>query len=147
MRPPGPCHPPGRRTPAGAHAARGVETGRCPVPRDGRDRGRHRGRGALRHALAVPFDERAVMRVSDVCVPADVVSESMTLDPLMRQAREGPAAGRGGGAGSGGTASIVTLEDLVGDRGRGQQRRPVQRFRRTRDGGLVVSGCCAGRAG
>ena len=95
------------------------------------------------HALAVPFDERAVVRVSDVCVPADVVSESMTLDPLMRQLR-----GKGLQLAVvvdeyGGTAGIVTLEDLieeiVGEIDDEQDTR-VQRFRRTRDGGLVVSG-------
>ncbi|MDA4829255.1 hemolysin family protein [Kocuria rhizophila] len=95
------------------------------------------------HALAVPFDERAVVRVSDVCVPADVVSESMTLDPLMRQLRVKGLQLAVVVDEYGGTAGIVTLEDLieeiVGEIDDEQDTR-VQRFRRTRDGGLVVSG-------
>ncbi|WP_206478850.1 hemolysin family protein [Kocuria sp. KRD140] len=95
------------------------------------------------HALAVPFEERAVLRVADVCVPADVVSESMTLDPLMRQLRNKGLQLAVVVDEYGGTAGIVTLEDLieeiVGEIDDEQDTR-VQRFRRTRDGGLVVSG-------
>ena len=95
------------------------------------------------HALAVPFEDRAVRRVAEVAVPADVVSESMSLDPLMRKLR-----GKGLQLAIvvdeyGGTAGIVTLEDLieeiVGEIDDEQDTR-VQRYRRTRDGGLVVSG-------
>lgn len=95
------------------------------------------------HALAVPFEERSTKRVADIAAPADVVSESMTLDPLMRKLR-----GKGLQMAIvvdeyGGTAGIVTLEDLieeiVGEIDDEQDTR-IQRFRRTRDGGLVVSG-------
>ena len=65
------------------------------------------------HALAVPFEERAVLRVADVCVPADVVSESMTLDPLMRQLRVKGLQLAVVVDEYGGTAGLVTLEDLI----------------------------------
>ncbi|MDO4918973.1 hemolysin family protein [Kocuria sp.] len=95
------------------------------------------------HALAVPYEERAVRRVADVCVPADVVSESMTLDPLMRQLRVKGLQLAVVVDEYGGTAGIVTLEDLieeiVGEIDDEQDTR-VQRFRRMRDGGLMVSG-------
>ena len=63
--------------------------------------------------LSVPFDERATTPASAVAVPVHVVSESMTLDPLMRELRDIPEQFAVVVDEYGGTAGIVTLEDLV----------------------------------
>ena len=61
----------------------------------------------------MPFDERATTPASAVAVPVHVVSESMTLDPLMRELRDIPEQFAVVVDEYGGTAGIVTLEDLV----------------------------------
>lgn len=63
--------------------------------------------------LGVPYDERATTPAASVAEPVHVVSESMTLDPLMRELRETPTQLAVVVDEYGGTAGIVTLEDLV----------------------------------
>lgn len=63
--------------------------------------------------LGVPYDERATTPAASVAEPVHVVTESMTLDPLMRELRETPTQLAVVVDEYGGTAGIVTLEDLV----------------------------------
>lgn len=63
--------------------------------------------------LGVPYDERATTPAASVAEPVHVVSESMTLDPLMRELRETPTQLAVVVDEYGGTAGIVTREDLV----------------------------------
>ncbi|MFC3850928.1 hemolysin family protein [Corynebacterium hansenii] len=63
--------------------------------------------------LTVPFDQRATTPAASVAEPVHVVSDSMTLDPLMRELRETPTQLAVVVDEYGGTAGIVTLEDLV----------------------------------
>ena len=63
--------------------------------------------------LTVPYDERATTPAASVAEPVHIVSESMTLDPLMRELRETPTQLAVVVDEYGGTAGVVTLEDLV----------------------------------
>ncbi|MFD5868721.1 hemolysin family protein [Corynebacterium sp. NPDC060344] len=63
--------------------------------------------------LTVPYGERATTPAAGLAEPVHVVSESMTLDPLMRELRETPTQFAVVVDEYGGTAGIVTLEDLV----------------------------------
>ncbi|CAN5814483.1 hemolysin family protein [soil metagenome] len=67
----------------------------------------------IKQAIAAPFDERAVRRVGEVMIPPVLVLESTNLDQLLSVLR-----GRGLQMAIvvdeyGGTAGIVTLEDLI----------------------------------
>lgn len=66
-----------------------------------------------RQALAVPVAERASTPVREIAVEHTVVSEAMTLDPLMRLLRQTELQLAVVVDEFGGTAGIVTLEDLV----------------------------------
>ena len=66
-----------------------------------------------RQALAVPARERATTPVRAIAVEAPVVSESMTLDPLLRVLRESPLQLVVVVDEYGGTAGILSFEDLV----------------------------------
>ncbi|HHX85963.1 MAG TPA: HlyC/CorC family transporter [Actinomycetales bacterium] len=66
-----------------------------------------------RQALAVPAAERATTPVRDIVSEVTVVSEAMSLDPLMRLLRESELQMAVVVDEYGGTAGIVTLEDLV----------------------------------
>lgn len=66
-----------------------------------------------RQALAVPVDERARTPVREIATEATVVSEVMTLDPLRRLLRQTDLQMAVVVDEFGGTAGIVTLEDLV----------------------------------
>ena len=63
--------------------------------------------------LGVPYDERATTPAASVAEPVHVVTESMTLDPLMRELRETPTQLAVVVDEYGGTAGIVTIEDIV----------------------------------
>ena len=67
----------------------------------------------LRHALAVPYDERARVRVRDLMVPPVLVPETLELDPLLDQLRAGGLQAAVVIDEFGGVAGLVTLEDLV----------------------------------
>ncbi|WP_298585687.1 hemolysin family protein [uncultured Kocuria sp.] len=97
----------------------------------------------FKHALAVPFDERGTRTVREIAVPTTTVSESMTLDPLLRELRKPGLQLAVVVDEYGGTAGIVTLEDLIEEivgEIDDEQDETVARYRRTRDGGISVSG-------
>ena len=97
----------------------------------------------LRWMLRVPRDERAKTVVSDIAGEALFVPEAMELDTLLRHLREA-----GGNLAVvideyGGTAGIVTLEDLVEElvgEVEDEHDPPLARVRLGRDGTYVVSG-------
>lgn len=97
----------------------------------------------LRMALRVPPDERASTVVAQVAVPAVLVPETLPLDALLTQLRSA----RGQLAvvvdEYGGTAGVVSLEDLVeelvGDVS-DEHDRPMLRVRNVGNGSLVMSG-------
>jgi CBS domain containing-hemolysin-like protein len=97
----------------------------------------------VKQAVAVPRSERASTRVREVMVQATVVPESLRLDPLLSLLR-----GEGFQMAIvsdeyGGTAGVVTLEDvveeIVGDIADEHDRSGV-RMRQRPDGSWIVSG-------
>jgi CBS domain containing-hemolysin-like protein len=97
----------------------------------------------VKQAVAVPRGERSFTRVREVMVPATVVPESLRLDPLLSLLR-----GEGFQMAIvsdeyGGTAGVVTLEDVVeeidGDIA-DEHDRSVARMRQRPDGSWIVSG-------
>ena len=97
----------------------------------------------VKQAVAVPRAERASTQVREVMVPATVVPESLRLDPLLSLLR-----GEGFQMAIvsdeyGGTAGVVTLEDvveeIVGDIA-DEHDRSTARMRQRPDGSWIVSG-------
>jgi CBS domain containing-hemolysin-like protein len=97
----------------------------------------------VKQAVAVPRGERTSTRVREVMVPATVVPESLRLDPLLSLLR-----GEGFQMAIvsdeyGGTAGVVTLEDvveeIVGDIA-DEHDRSAARMRQRPDGSWIVSG-------
>ncbi len=97
----------------------------------------------VKQAVAVPRAERGSTKVREVMVPATVVPESLRLDPLLSLLR-----GEGFQMAIvsdeyGGTAGVVTLEDvveeIVGDIS-DEHDRIGARLRRRPDGSWIVSG-------
>ena len=97
----------------------------------------------VKQAVAVPRSERMETRVREVMVPATVVPESLRLDPLLSLLR-----GEGFQMAIvsdeyGGTAGVVTLEDvveeIVGDIS-DEHDRYGSRLRKRPDGSWIVSG-------
>ena len=98
----------------------------------------------VKQAVAVPRAERGSTQVREVMVPATVVPESLRLDPLLSLLR--------GGEGFqmaivsdeyGGTAGVVTLEDVVEEivgEISDEHDRSAARMRRRPDGSWIVSG-------
>jgi CBS domain containing-hemolysin-like protein len=96
-----------------------------------------------KHGLAVPYENRGRRSVREIAVPAMVVTASMTLDPLLRELRKPGLQMAVVVDEYGGTAGIVTLEDLIEEivgEIDDEQDTTVARYRRTRDGGISVSG-------
>lgn len=97
----------------------------------------------VKQAVAVPRSDRPSTQVREVMVPATVVPESLRLDPLLKLLR-----GEGFQMAIvsdeyGGTAGVVTLEDvveeIVGDIS-DEHDRYGSRLRRRPDGSWIVSG-------
>jgi CBS domain containing-hemolysin-like protein len=97
----------------------------------------------VKQAVAVPRAERGSTQVREVMVPATVVPESLRLDPLLSLLR-----GEGFQMAIvsdeyGGTAGVVTLEDvveeIVGDIA-DEHDRSAARMRQRPDGSWIVSG-------
>lgn len=94
-------------------------------------------------ALAVPFEHRSTTAARAIAREVTVVSESMTLDPLMRELRQPGLQIAIVVDEYGGTAGIVTLEDLIEEivgEIDDEQDTTFSKFRRRRDGSIVVSG-------
>ncbi|MDH5151853.1 hemolysin family protein [Kocuria palustris] len=97
----------------------------------------------FKHALAVPYDQRRTTAAREIAHPVEAVSESMTLDPLMRELRQPGLQMAIVVDEYGGTAGIVTLEDLIEEivgEIDDEQDTTLAKYRRRRDGSIVVAG-------
>jgi CBS domain containing-hemolysin-like protein len=121
--------------------ASGTGHGRFPVTGEGVDD--VIGFVHFKHALSVPLEQRPTRPVRDVVAPVTVVAESMELDPLLRTLREAGLQMALVVDEYGGTAGLVTLEDLleeiVGDIA-DEQDDPERQHVRGSDGSWTVSG-------
>ncbi|MGA9746571.1 MAG: hemolysin family protein [Nocardioides sp.] len=97
----------------------------------------------VKNAVAVAADQRGTVTVATVMVEATVVPESLRLDPLLELLREEGFQMAVVADEYGGTAGVVTLEDvveeIVGDIA-DEHDRSGSMARRRRDGTLSVSG-------
>lgn len=96
-----------------------------------------------KYALRVPREERGTTLVKDMATPAVVVSESMTLDPLMRELREPGLQIAIVVDEYGGTTGIVALEDLIEEivgEIDDEQDRTLAKYELESDGSIIVSG-------
>ncbi|MEX2588464.1 MAG: hemolysin family protein [Actinomycetota bacterium] len=97
----------------------------------------------IKHAIAVPVEERSKRKVADVMVPPVIVLESTELDPLLDLLRRKGLQMAIVVDEYGGTAGLVTLEDLVeeivGDI-TDEHDRPNPHAYRRRDGLWSLSG-------
>ncbi|WP_167739475.1 hemolysin family protein [Kocuria sp. JC486] len=97
----------------------------------------------FKDALGVPIEERVSTPAHKIAREATVVSESMTLDPLLRELRQPGLQIAIVVDEYGGTAGIVTLEDLIEEivgEIDDEQDTTLAKYRRRRDGSIVVSG-------
>lgn len=93
--------------------AMAVETGHSRFPVEGESVDDLLGAAHFKHALTVPADRRGTTSVRDIAVEAPVVVESMPLDPLLRELRGTELEMAIVVDEYGGTAGVVTLEDLL----------------------------------
>ncbi|MDQ6658825.1 MAG: hemolysin family protein [Actinomycetota bacterium] len=90
-----------------------VATGHSRFPVSGEDSDDVVGLVHLKRAVAIPPDERAGVRVSQLMVDVPVVPETIPLDDLLDQLRERGLQMAVVADEYGGTAGILTLEDVV----------------------------------
>lgn len=90
-----------------------TETGHSRFPVQGETVDEIIGLAHFKHAVAIPYGQREATSVRDITVPATIVSETMTLDPLLRDIRGANLQLAVVVDEYGGTAGIVTLEDLI----------------------------------
>ena len=98
---------------ADAVIAAAVETGHSRFPVSGEDSDDVVGLVHLKRAVAIPPDERATVLVEQLIVPVPIVPGSMPLDDLLDQLRERGLQMAVVADEYGGTAGILTLEDVV----------------------------------
>jgi CBS domain containing-hemolysin-like protein len=101
----------------------------------------------VKHAVAVPLEERSRVRVREVMVSPVLVPDSIELDPLLDLLRERGLQMAVVVDEFGGTAGIVTFEDLVeelvgevSDESDTRAGASTDRARRRRDGSWLLSG-------
>ncbi len=97
----------------------------------------------FKQALAVPVEQRHLLPVSQVMVGVPAVPETMELDPLLAMLREQGLQLAVVVDEYGGTAGIVTLEDLVEEivgEIADEQDRPARRLQQSPDGSWSLSG-------
>jgi CBS domain containing-hemolysin-like protein len=98
----------------------------------------------VKHAVAVPADRRAGTPVSEVMVPPVQVPTSLELDPLLDVLQERGLQIAVVVDEFGGTAGVVTFEDLVeelvGEVADESDRPATEAARRRRDGSWLLSG-------
>ncbi|GAA2010731.1 HlyC/CorC family transporter [Nakamurella flavida] len=99
--------------PAGEIVAAAVETGHSRFPVSGEDSDDVVGLVHLKRAVAIPPDDRDGVSVRQLMVPVPVVPESIPLDDLLDQLREFGLQMAVVADEYGGTAGILTLEDVV----------------------------------
>ncbi|GAA4415645.1 hemolysin family protein [Georgenia halophila] len=121
--------------------ARATGHGRFPVTGEGVDD--VVGFVHFKHAVAVPFEQRSTRLVRDIMIEPTMVAESMELDPLLRDLRRQGLQMAVVVDEYGGTAGLVTLEDLleeiVGDI-EDEHDHPEQLHVQAPDGTWTVSG-------
>ena len=97
----------------------------------------------VKKAIAVPFDRRRDVPVSALMVPAVLVPETLRLDPLLVQLRQGGMQLAVVIDEYGGTSGVVTLEDLVEEivgEVNDEHDRSQTTGRKLRDGSWTVPG-------
>ncbi|MBM9466772.1 hemolysin family protein [Nakamurella leprariae] len=99
--------------PADEILAAAVETGHSRFPVSGEDSDDVVGLVHLKRAVAIPPDERSGVQVRQLMVPVPVVPESIPLDDLLDQLRRRGLQMAVVADEYGGTAGILTLEDVV----------------------------------
>lgn len=90
-----------------------VETGHSRFPVEGESVDDLLGAAHFKHALTVPAGRRETTSVRDIAIEAPVVAESMPVDPLLRELRGSELQMAIVVDEYGGTAGVVTLEDLM----------------------------------
>src|SRR5664279_2851002 len=99
--------------PADAVIAAAVQTGHSRFPVSGEDSDDVVGLVHLKRAVAIPPDERGGVRVEQLLVPVPIVPGSIPLDDLLDQLRARGLQMAVVADEYGGTAGILTLEDVV----------------------------------
>ncbi|OMQ15645.1 hypothetical protein A7K94_0208015 [Modestobacter sp. VKM Ac-2676] len=120
-----------------------AETGHARFPVEGESVDDVVGVVHFKHAMGVPPAQRATRTVGEVMVQVRAVPETVELDPLLETLR-GPGLQLAVVVDEyGGTAGIVTLEDLIEEivgEIDDEQDAPVHRQRQAPDGSWVLSG-------
>ncbi len=118
-------------------------TGHSRFPVTGNDADDILGLVHIKHAVSVPFALREQARVGSVMVAAELVPASLRLDPLLEVLRSAALQMAVVVDEFGGTAGLVTVEDLVEElvgEVSDEHERHGPALRRRRDGSWIVSG-------
>jgi CBS domain containing-hemolysin-like protein len=118
-------------------------TGHARFPVIGNDADEVIGLVYYKQVLPIPLEERTHTPISRVMQPVLTVPESLELDPLLSMLRSSSTQIAMVIDEYGGTAGLVTLEDLVEEivgEIQDEQDRPERRIERDREGGWTLSG-------